>query len=139
NRCHTSNGYRELRARYQGRAETRCQYLSSGGNAAGRRDPADGPRQCWSRCGADVAPRQCRTIASVDTRTPRRRMRRAACGDAEISRELRHFAHEADEAIVPAAGNPRLALLFDRTADFIAARQAINVRAVFRQPRQKMR
>src|SRR6478609_7369250 len=89
--------------------------------------------------GRDVAPRQCRTIASVDTRTPRRRMRRAACGDAEISRELRHFAHEADEAIVPAAGNPRLALLFDRTADFIAARQAINVRAVFRQPRQKMR
>src|SRR6185369_1205727 len=66
-------------------------------------------------------------------------MRRAACGDAEISRELRHFAHEPDETIVPATGDASLTLFFDGSAYFIAARQAINVRAVFRQPCQKMR
>ena len=66
-------------------------------------------------------------------------MCRTARGDTEIPRKLRHFAHEPDETIVPATGNPRLALLFDGTAYLIATRQPVNVCAVFCQSRQKMR
>src|SRR4249920_3887150 len=66
-------------------------------------------------------------------------MGRAACGDIEIPRKFGHFSHEPDETIVPATSNPRLALLLDGTADFVATSQPVNVCAVFRQPCQKMR
>src|SRR5262249_37987622 len=137
NRCHASNGYRELHARHERRAEARRQHLCPGGNATGRWHPVDGSGQCWTWCGAaDVAPGRNR---SVDARAPGRRMCRTACGDTEIARKLRQFAHEPDETIVPATGKPRFALLFDRTAYFIATRQPVNVCAVFCQSRQKMR
>jgi hypothetical protein len=66
-------------------------------------------------------------------------MRRAACGDTEIPRKLRHFAHELDKTVMAAAGNSRFTLFFDGPAHFVAASQSVNVRAVFGQPREKMR
>lgn len=38
-----------------------------------------------------------------------------------------------------ASGEARFALVFDRSAHLVASRQAINVSAVFSQPRQKVR
>ena len=66
-------------------------------------------------------------------------MRRAARGDVEIAGKLGHFAHQPDEPVVPAASDARLALLLDRPAHLVAARQPVDVGAVLGQPRQKMR
>ena len=65
-------------------------------------------------------------------------MRRTACGDIDIAGELRHFSHQPDEAAVAASGKARLALILDRPAHFVAARQAVDIGAVFGQPCQEV-
>ena len=69
-------------------------------------------------------------------RPSRRCVRRAGRGDVEIGSQLRHFAHQAHEPVVAAAQRMRLALILDRAAHFVAARQAIDVGALVGQPRQ---
>src|SRR5262245_30343986 len=60
----------------------------------------------------------------------RRCVRRAAGGDIHVARELGHFAHQADEAIAPVTGIARLALLFDRPAHLVAARETVDLGAM---------
>jgi hypothetical protein len=55
---------------------------------------------------------------------------RAGRGDVEIAGEFRHLPHQRHEAIVSAAGGTRLALVLDRPAHLVAARQSIDVAAV---------
>jgi len=66
-------------------------------------------------------------------------MCRAARGNIEVAGEFGHFAHEPDKPVLTAAGEPRLALLLNRPAHLVAARQAVDFGAVLSQSCQKMR
>ena len=65
-------------------------------------------------------------------------MRGAARGDIEIVGKIRHFPHETNKPALPAAGKARLALLLDWPANFVAARQPVDLGAMIGQPCQKI-
>ena len=65
-------------------------------------------------------------------------VRRAAGGDAKIARKLRHFAHQADEAVAPAAGTACLALLLDRPANLVTTREAVDLGAMLGELRKQI-
>jgi hypothetical protein len=64
---------------------------------------------------------------------------RAARSDVEIAGQFRHFLQQPGEPTLLPAGNARLAVILGRTADFVGARKAFYVGAVFGQLRQPMR
>ena len=70
------------------------------------------------------AARWCRNSSS------RGRVGRAAGGNIHVAREFGHFTHQADEAVAPVAGITCLALLLDRPAYLIAARETVDLGAV---------
>src|SRR5215510_7481924 len=63
-------------------------------------------------------------------RPSRGRVRRAAGCNIHVARELGHFAHQADEAIAPVAGIAGFALLLDRPAHLVAARETVDLGAM---------
>src|SRR4029078_3636293 len=78
------------------------------------------------------AARWCRNSAA------RRGMRGAAGGNIHIARKLAHFAHQADQAVAPVADIACLALLLDRPADLVAAREAIDLGAMLGELRKQI-
>src|SRR5262249_51334741 len=70
---------------------------------------------------------------------PRRRVRRTACTNIEDAGGGRHLPHAAKQPVLTADGKLCFALLLNRPATLVAAREAVNLGAMVGQPCQKMR
>src|SRR5215467_12675040 len=83
--------------------------------------------------------RRCRLAGGLSARPPCWRMCGAMGRDVEIAGELGHFTHEPDKSVLPTAGKSGFALLLGWSANLVAAREAVDLGAVFGQSCQKMR